>query len=71
MSIEIGNDVIIEYRIKFLKGTNKGHTLDVTVSLEEMEEQGLDSYLIQDGYFEVIVPYEEYYHVINRKITFQ
>lgn len=71
MSIELEQEATIEYQIHFLKGKYKGHQLTVTVYLTNMEEQGLDWYLIQNDYLEEIIPYEEHYRIINRRISIQ
>lgn len=58
----------IEYTIKFNKGYRKGEIVNVIARIDEIEDNGLDMFLIIEGYLESTCNNNEY-EVLDRKIN--
>lgn len=61
-------NIVIFYVIKFNKGKNKGKELELEIDLEDIELDGLDGYLIDNGYFDSYTNDGEF-EVISRKVV--
>ena len=57
----------IEYKIKILKGENKGKTITLLITLDDLEYDDITDILIEKGYIEYSINHEEH-DVISRKV---